>query len=192
MAGLTTASQLTQPPTQHLSSPTITTKHLTLFGLQRQLEQSGPIQFLLQKNQFRIPEFCPACQGKLKLAQDAWTDDGFCLKCKEKKCKRRFSIRTSSWYSHIRLSLSTVLYLVYMWCWRFKSFQIIHELEISKHTCADYKNMLREVCFNNFFGNCQLVIGGPGHIVQVDETCLVKRKYNVGRVPEKSHVWFVF
>jgi hypothetical protein len=84
---------------------------------------------------------------ELCITVDVNLADGYGLKCKSKRCKTRYSIRTGSWYAMIRLPLDVLLLLMYMWCWRFKSFQIVHELCLSKDTVSDYKNMFREVCF---------------------------------------------
>lgn len=60
------------------------------------------------------------------------------------------------------------------------------DIEMSKETIADYYNYCREVIVADFMIREQErgKIGGPGKIVQIDESKIGKRKYNRGRMVE--------
>ena len=64
--------------------------------------------------------------------------------------------------------------------------QLMRELEIgSSHTIVDWKQFCRDVCVAYFLNHPQQ-IGGPGRVVEIDESLFSKRKYNRGRVlPEQ-------
>ena len=47
------------------------------------------------------------------------------------------------------------------------------------HTIVDWKNVCSDICLEYFLRN-PVVIGGPGHTVEINECLLVRRKYNVG------------
>jgi len=58
----------------------------------------------------------------------------------------------------------------------------------SDHTKVDYYQFFRDVCSHNLVSTPGLFqFGGPGGgVIQIDESVLIKRKYNRGRViPEK-------
>ena len=57
--------------------------------------------------------------------------------------------------------------------------------KLGSHTLVDYMNYFRNVCTEHFLKH-PLKIGGPGKIVEIDETLLTRRKYNRGRVIEKQ------
>ena len=48
--------------------------------------------------------------------------------------------------------------------------------------------MCREVC-SDWAQQFQGKIGGPGHVIQIDETCLSKRKYHRGRITDRQQVF---
>ncbi|KAK3930997.1 hypothetical protein KUF71_024909 [Frankliniella fusca] len=58
--------------------------------------------------------------------------------------------------------------------------QIKKELGVVYHTVVDWFNFCRELCFEVAI-NMSEQIGGPGEIVEVDESCFSERKYNRGR-----------
>lgn len=71
--------------------------------------------------------------------------------------------------------------------WAFELFQeedFIRELGLSKNTVVNWRNFHREICSQHFDYN-PIQIGGIGHIVEIDETALVREKYKRGR-PVKS------
>ena len=58
----------------------------------------------------------------------------------------------------------------------------MHELEIgSPNTIVDWRHFCRDICAEYFINHPQ-VIRGPGHVVEIDESCFEKRKYNRGRI----------
>ena len=61
-----------------------------------------------------------------------------------------------------------------------------HELQIgSEHSIVDWNQYCRDKAVSHFVKN-PVQIGGPGHIVEIDESLFSRRKYNRGRiVPEQ-------
>ena len=58
----------------------------------------------------------------------------------------------------------------------------MHELEIeSPNTIVDWRHFCRDICAEYFINHPQ-VIRGPGHVVEIDESCFEKRKFNRGRI----------
>ena len=57
--------------------------------------------------------------------------------------------------------------------------------KLSSHTLVDYINCFRDV-FTEHFRRHPLKIGGPGKVVEIVKTLLIRKKYNRGRVVEKQ------
>ena len=56
------------------------------------------------------------------------------------------------------------------------------------HTIVDWKNFCRDVCVEYIITH-PIHIGGPGHVVEIDECQLVRRKYNVGHLVQEQWVF---
>ena len=57
-----------------------------------------------------------------------------------------------------------------------------HELQIgSEHSIVDWNQYCRDIAVSHFVNN-PAQIGGPGHIVEIDESLFSRRKDNRGRI----------
>ena len=65
---------------------------------------------------------------------------------------------------------------------------VIHETGHAKQTIVDWFNFHRDVCAQYFIDN-PMMLGGPGKIVEIDESKFGKRKYNQGRYKEGHWVF---
>jgi len=59
---------------------------------------------------------------------------------------------------------------------------------VSEESIVYWKKILRDVC-EGYFAENNAIIGGPGKIVEVDETLLTKRKYHHGQLRAEEQ-WF--
>ncbi|KAK3921779.1 putative transposase-like protein [Frankliniella fusca] len=123
---------------------------------------------------------CPKCGDDMKLLAKAALSDGYAWRCCKKACKCVRSIRKGTWFSESKLSLRNIVMLTYMWCEQFTQKQVKKELGVADHTVVDWYNFCRELCFE-VATTMSEQIGGPGEVVEVDESCFSKRKYNRGR-----------
>ena len=62
------------------------------------------------------------------------------------------------------------------------------ELNLCEKTVVDWCNFHRDICTNHFERH-PILLGGPGNVVEIDKTCLGKRKYNVGRRVPKQWIF---
>lgn len=93
-----------------------------------------------------------------------------------------------TWFEHVKIDPRKVVLLVYAFANKFSTQQAIRETSIgdditSSATVNDWYSYCREVCMialDDKFDQ-QGKIGGVGHVVEIDESLIGKRKYNRGR-----------
>ena len=64
----------------------------------------------------------------------------------------------------------------------------MHETGHGEHTIVDWYNFHRDVCAQYFLDH-PTIIGGPGTIVEIDESKFGRRKYNRGRYQDGHWVF---
>ena len=93
--------------------------------------------------------------------------DGVSWWCR--RCKGRKTIREGSFFSKSRLSLQQWLLLIYWWARQYPVTDAAKETNVDKGTACDVYRWLREVCSTRLL-RTRIVLGGPGVIVQIDES----------------------
>ena len=130
----------------------------------------------------------PCLEGKLTLKRDSsYGKDGFVWRCTKKECGYKISIRAGSWFENSHLTLQQVVKLTYYWVYKTRQETVKRELKIScDETVVDWYNFCREVC-SEVIEKENVKVGGPGKVVEIDESKFGKRKYHKGR--RKDGVW---
>ena len=126
---------------------------------------------------------CDKCSvGTYQLVADrTYPKDGLVWRCKRKNCQHKATIRKGSWFAGSHLELTQILKLTYYWVYRCGEQFVKRELSIaSNSTIVDWYNFAREVCVTILEKDSQ-PIGGPGKVVEIDESKFGKRKYHRGR-----------
>lgn len=130
----------------------------------------------------------PQCQicGQLMLFRDRGSRSIF--RCRP--CDFQHSIRDNTFFDNSHLSVTQILRFIYMWSMdRFHQTDYKHQLDIgSNSTVVDWKNYCRDICAEYLLAN-PTQIGGAGRVVEIDESLLVRRKYNVGRLVREQWVF---
>ena len=93
--------------------------------------------------------------------------DGKCWYCSHCKCRK--SIWVDSFFSHAKLSMTTVVDLMYWWSIDVQQSIVLEEVGLSNHTIVDWYNFFREIC-RRYFTAHPVQLGGPGTVVEIDES----------------------
>ena len=70
---------------------------------------------------------------------------------------------------------------MYQWLVQDKVSKAVKECGVSKHVVVDWYNFCRDVC-GQYFLDHRVTNGGPGRVVEIDESKFGRRKHNRGRV----------
>lgn len=126
---------------------------------------------------------CSRCRRERTLIIHKGRYVGRCKSCRNKIV----SIREGTFFGGVRLAFRSVLRLAFLWSAKVPV-QIVHNLiRYRKDVIAQYYRYFRDICSWKLLANPQdIQVGGPGHVVQIDESVITKRKHNKGRVvPEQ-------
>ena len=94
--------------------------------------------------------------------------DGICWYCS--RCKTTKSIREASFFAKSRLSLQKWMLVMYWWARQYPVTDCKDEAEVDEHTAIDIYQWLREVCTTRLLSDPPIVLGGPGIVIQIDES----------------------
>jgi transposase-like protein len=131
-----------------------------------------------------IPPACPQCARLMTKVKRNDLSDGVVWRCPSHKGSR-ISIRKNSFLENSHLTLPQFIYFIYFWANNVTVTSITEMLGLSERTVIDWCNFTRNVC-SNYLQKHPYTIGGVGHIVEIDESAVSKRKYHVGhQVPER-------
>lgn len=102
-------------------------------------------------------------------------------RCMKRGCRKTKSIRTSSFFEQVRLGLCKSMLFFHLWSKGYSEKLIIDDFDFSAKTVVDWSRFCRELCTYSI-DTMDMVIGGDGVTVELDETVIFKRKYDSGRM----------
>ena len=141
------------------------------------------IAFLQNGGILHNPRMCANCGQAMKMQL---REKGDRWRCSRTHCKIEVGLRKDTWLENSNLPLRKVVLFLYAWSREMTSITYCeHELSISHGTAVDWNNFLREVCAADLLAN-PVMVGGPGHTVEIDESLFSRRKNHQGRqLPQK-------
>ena len=130
------------------------------------------ICFLMETGILKGLTTCNSCGA-------AVTRYGKLFHCCQYRCKKAVSIFHSTFFAGARIKCNSIMHLGYLWLSGCNSSTILAQTGHSKKTVAAFLGHFRQLVAETLDSDDNLV-GGPGIIVQVDETKMGKRKFHRG------------
>lgn len=151
--------------------------------------------FLINNSLLPATMTCDHCKIPMIWATCATTEftDGYKWKCPNSRtCKSSKSIRHGSILNNKRLTFIQFLELLCFLCPKETYLTHISEWTgLNKNTISDYRNMLDLILIEYLLdqtNTSQVQLGGPGKVVELDESKFGKMKYNRGAVRTGSWI----
>lgn len=136
---------------------------------------------------------CPRCRFRMAKERRRKYKLGFIWVCNRRGCKVgpswfRKSPLEGTFFENVHIPFVKVLRLIVFWYFRTPvTFAAVH-CEVHVSTAVDFYSFCREVC-RVVHGHDEQPIGGPGDIVEVDESHLFTPKYHRGRGMRRKSLW---
>lgn len=144
------------------------------------LDEQACITFLKNSGVFYEVSACEECGGPVALYNKKF-------QCKQKVCQKKVSLFKNSFFSKARIPCNEVIHIGYLWLAGCSHNSI---MKITGHSCptiSAYMSYFRNLVINAL-DNEDCLIGGPGIVVELDESKFGKRKYNRGHRVEGAWV----
>jgi hypothetical protein len=145
------------------------------------IDESECLRFLMGRGIFYEVNECQDCGSEVTL-------NGNIYQCKRKKCRKKKSLLKGTVFANSKLPCNKILQIAYLFLAECKHKSIATTTDFSKPTITKFL-----VCFRQMV-SCALdtddmVIGGQGVVVEVDESKFGKRKYHRGH--HVKGVWVI-
>ena len=142
--------------------------------------QTSIVKKLREIGLLRTSLRCSVC-AEMMVEKNKNLNDQIMFVCNRRTCRLSKSIRTGSFFEQSRLKLCECMLILHLWSKGYTEKLILDDFDFSNKTVIDWFRYCRELCVYHFETDDSM-IGGSGCTVEIDETIIVKRKYNRGRL----------
>lgn len=138
------------------------------------------IRFLISKDVFYMPRLCSSCNGPVFLR-------GKDIRCTKDRCRKKISLYAHYFFAGSRIPIHDVFLLGYLWLTGSSYSVALAQSGLSTHAIVEYYSYFRQLVASSL-EPVDSFIGGPGIIVEVDESKFGRRKYHRGKHIEGAWV----
>lgn len=144
--------------------------------------EENALTFLKTQNFFQETR-CYKCKSIMKLYLF-----NKIFRCPKKSCRTSRSVFNKTFFSKTKLPINTVLWITYMYLHKMPVSGIIATSGVQSEAVSNWTHYIRQLCADSVREE-EVIIGGPGIIIEIDETKLGKRKYHRGH--RVDGVWVI-
>lgn len=138
------------------------------------LSEDECIAFLMRKGILPSRRTCHGCSAEMKFYSEKKQ-----FQCPRKGCRKSISVRDGTFFSKQKLSFSEIMFLGYLWLCQASIKTISILTGHSSTTICSFQKYFRQLVADSLDLE-DVIVGGPGVVVELDESKLGKRKYNRG------------
>jgi transposase-like protein len=131
-------------------------------------------QYLIDKEIFYNTYLCNNCGNMMRKSIDRWR-----FRCSTKLCKKEIALSKGTFFEGAHIPINQIMFLAHLWLNEVQWKAAVGMSGMSDRTITKYYSHFRKLVAS-MVEEESIKIGGPGVIVEIDETKLGKRKYNRG------------
>lgn len=133
---------------------------------------------------------CRKCRRCMYLVNDATSKLKKAWRCGKRKCGKNKSATYGSFFYYSHIDIKDTLFVAFMWCVDGTE-KIISELcGIPTSFVQQIFEYIHDVCSRQLIAVAdKFVFGGEGHVVEIEDYHLSKRKYDIGKYIPGEDYW---
>ena len=149
-------------------------------------DDAGVVEFCREHGLLRKCFHCGSCSRDYSTIK--WKSDtcGYVFRCPG--CRSKKKLTADTFFDGSKLPIRKLLGLIYMWSYSVAVNTTTAFLGVSSATVVQWYQYCRDICSWQLLEE-PLRLGGPEKIVQIDESLLVRAKYNRGRQLRAQQRW---
>ncbi|KAI1299264.1 Ubiquitin-like-specific protease 1 [Halotydeus destructor] len=118
---------------------------------------------------------CVKCEGPMSTVKDTKESMGWILRCKAKTRCTKISPKTNTFFSKLHLKYPEIVRMIFLFVVHYDYTFGMKNAEVASNTFVQWYQWLREV-MARYNSNQDFRIGGPGVIVEMDESQIFRAK----------------
>lgn len=142
--------------------------------LLKHIDSTGPIQWCQNYGLIPVKLYCIYCKIDMM-----YYKNNSIFKCNQ--CMKKQRLLSNTIFEKSSIGIKKIITLLYEWTVKSPMFQMAHEYGIGKTTVGKWCKKFRLMACLFYSLESNEKVGGPGIIVEIDESLLVKNKYRRGR-----------
>ncbi|XP_050093815.1 uncharacterized protein LOC126576547 [Anopheles aquasalis] len=151
------------------------------------------VTFLMEAGILPASRNCPTpdCGRPMTLNRAVRRSDKYRWVCRGGACAgREVSVRDKTIFSDSKMPMRQIIHLIFEWSRDGDRDTVAADVGCHLNTVYSWFKILREAAALHV-RNSHQILGGTGETIEVDESVLVKRKANRGRMPANAQKWVV-
>jgi transposase-like protein len=136
------------------------------------VNESTAIDWLTRNRCVDILIECPECGSNIRL-------EGKLFHCCSRKCRKSISVFNNSFFSKVKIPINKLLQLGYFWLGGSGRDEIVRFTGCVDKTVTNYMRYFRQLVISSLDSD-DIMVGGEGVEVELDESKFGKRKYHRG------------